>query len=428
MSDILVSQENVTQLLKKLPKPYTVMRPGDIIYPGCLVGNPTTGEWALTTQPHWNSPVEGTWVHYAAPFCPRGFQAAHGDTVVADNALVWRKIAPYWSDIPLAWRGLHVTNLWHDYPRFAAKHVRHIAALSYLLSGDPIICNPVEDTWRTRAIPQQHRALFLNDIVRKGDKRITAETPEWSAVPHGALGTQVTTHVMENARFARPIPSIWKHWYIDTRKGRGNNKYSGESISRACSSEKGITDKIHETLKATGVRIYGMIWDVHGLPVHVIDVPLDAPPEQNMPHNTANSGAIHHTIAWILDRVNAMGELMTQSALLSLAEEAIPAHHRLLSAAEVAQEHDMVFTLAPGDRLPLLWQPVVPRMWHQPGARYFIFARHEDAPTTLESAEIRIIQQEERLRKLEFSMTRMHEQLTQVVEMTSLVAENYKKR
>lgn len=422
MSGTLISQDNITQLLTTLPKPYAVMRPGDIIYPGCLMGDPATGEWVLTTQPHWESVVEGTWVHYAAPSCPRGFSPARSDTIVADNALVWRKIAPYWADIPAAWKGLSVPNLWHDYPRHSAKHVRHIAALSYLLSCDPIICNPIEDTWMTRALPERHRALFLNDVVRRGDKRINAETPEWVVAPHYAFGTQVTASVMENARFARPIPAIWKNWYIDERKGRGNNKHSGESISKACASVKGITDKLDNTLRSTGVRIYGMVWDVHGLPVYVTDMPIDAPADAVITHNTANTGAVPHTIAWLLDRLNNLGEMTTHSKLVSLSEESLPAHYRVLSAAEVAQEHDIVYTMAPGERLPLMWQPTTPRMWHQPGARYFLFARHEDSPAMLESVEIRMIQQEDRIRKLEANMNGVAEQLKKLSDLVAVVA------
>jgi hypothetical protein len=422
VAEKLVSQEDVSSLLNSLKPPYIVMQPGDMIYPGCLVGNPSTGTWQLTGAEYWNTLIEGRYIHFAEPYCPIGFKAAYGDVVIADNARIWRKTAPYWANIPPAWRGVSLVDYWHDYPSKSASRFKHAPSTGYLLAADAIVCNPVEDSWRTKFVPDSYRELHVNEIIRKGDRSVTAAAPDWTFVAPGLYGVKTYPDMLQEVRFCRAIPSKWHNWYVDLRRGRGSNKKNkGDSISRACASVEAMLQKIQISQTITNTYEYGIIWDVSGVPVHVLDVPIDAPPERTVALQGALANCLPNSISWLIQNMRMMGENIGQSTLLTMAHEALPAKHRELSAAEVCQEHDLIFALSPGERLPLMWQPCAPRLWHQPGGRYYIFARHEDAPTLLESAEIRLLQQDDRLKKVELTVNNILTKLDGIAQyMTSL--------
>ena len=155
------------------------------------------------------------------------------------------------------------------------------------------------------------------------------------------------------------------------------------------------------------------------------NVPVVAHDDHGVPGNAAhtNVSGTPHTIHWIMQHLDLAGEPLSQTALMQLAHEAMPNKHRELTAAEVCQEHDLIFTLSPGDRLPLMWQPAHARMWHSPGSRHFIFCRHVDAPVKLESPEIRLLNHGERISTIEKILTGITSQLEKLSQGVSYLTE-----
>lgn len=405
----------MNRLMQALPKPYVLLREGEEIFPGCLMGNPELGTWALIGAQYWNTRFDGGYIPMAAPGCPEGYRVAHGNFLTVENALIWRKSEQYWCAIPDIWKNLQLYEYWHVRPAENYQRYRNQPTVLHLRSTDAFICLPVEDSWRTTILPLSHRQLHVNDVVRKHDRIICAEVPAWTVVSPAMYGTTVTAESMETSKFARPIPSKWHNWYVDLRRGRGHDsKGDGLSPRKACATVTGLLQKLNHKQQGTGIPLYGVIWDVRGVPVQVLDVPLDTPLEGMDIAVHSNVTGTPHTIQWLLQHLELAGEPMSQNALLNLAHEIMPHRYRELTAAEVCQEHDLLFSIGPGFRLPLLWQEAPARMWHSPGSRHFIFCRHEDAPTKLESPEIRLLNHSERISRIEKLLTGMSAQLKEL--------------
>ena len=407
-----VFSSDMTKLVQALPEPYVLMRDGDEIFPGCMLGNPELKTWSIIGSQFWGTRYDGGYMPFAAPVCPDGFRIASGDFITAADALIWRKTEKYWCPLPEIWQNLSLRNYWHTFPSTDYLQYRKHSHLMYLMASDAFICVPVEDSWRTKMLPTGHRQLYMGDIVRKHDRMICPEIPNWTLASTTVFGTQVSPELVATTRFARPVPMKWHNWYVDLRDGRGSDKMNdGLKPSKACASVNGLLRRINETQQRTGIAMYGTIWDVRGIPAHVIDVPLDAPLESAGVKAHNNVSGTPHTIHWIMQHLDLANEPLSQTALMQLAHEAMPGKHRELTAAEVCQEHDLIFTLSPGDRLPLMWQPAHARMWHSPGSRHFIFCRHHDAPAKLESPEIRLLNHGERIIRLEKILTGVVDQL-----------------
>ncbi len=412
-----VFSSDMTKLVQALPEPYMLMREGEEIFPGCMLGNPELGTWSIIGPQYWGTRYDGGYAPFAAPTCPAGFRIAYGDFLTPADALIWRKTEKYWCQLPEIWQNLHLHDYWHAQPSINYMHYRRNSKLLYLMAADAFICVPTEDSWRTRILPESHRPLYIGDIVRKNDRTICADVPTWTLAQPTVFGAQISAETMESARFARPIPSRWHNWYVDLRDGRGRDKSNdGMRPSKACATVNGVLQKISERQQQTGIPMFGVIWDVRGIPAHVIDVPLDAPLESLGVKAHSNVTGTPHTIHWLLQHLDLASEPLSQTALLQLAHAAMPDKHRELTAAEVCQEHDLIFTLSPGDRLPLMWQPAHARMWHSPGSRHFIFCRHVDAPAKLESPEIRLLNHGERISKIEKILTGLVDQLNKLNE------------
>ena len=424
-----VFRSDMTKLVQALPEPYLLMREGEEIFPGCMLGNPDLGTWSIIGPQYWGTRYDGGYAPFAAPACPEGFRIAHGDVITAPDALIWRKTEKYWCQMPEIWQNLHLHDYWHTQPSINYMHYRRNSKLLYLMASDAFICVPIEDSWRTKVLPESHRPLYIGDIVRKNDRMINADVPKWTLATTTVFGAQISAETMACTRFARPIPSRWHNWYVDLRDGRGRDKSNdGTKPSQACATVNGVLQKINERQQQTGIPMFGVIWDVRGIPAHVIDVPLDAPLESLGVKAHSNVSGTPHTIHWLLQHLELAGEPLSQTALLQLAHEAMPDKHRELTAAEVCQEHDLIFTLSPGDRLPMMWQPAHARLWHSPGSRHFIFCRHTDAPAKLESPEIRLLNHGERISKIEKILTGIVDQLNKLNENVTTLTDWAKSR
>lgn len=400
------------------------MRDGEEIFPGCLLGNPELGTWSLIGAQYWGTRYDGGYYPFAAPSCPEGYRIAYGDFVTPSDALIWRKTEKYWCRIPEIWHNIHLHDYWHAAPSTDYLQYRKHSNRMYLMASDAFICLPIEDSWRTKTLPAGHRPLYSGDIVRKHDRMVCPETPTWTLTSPTVYGAQISAETMSSARFARPIPAKWHNWYVDLRHGRGrDNTNSGLTPSKACASIAGVLRRINETQQRTGIPMFGVIWDVRGVPAHVIDAPIDAPLESLGVKAHSNVSGTPHTIHWIMQHLDLANEPLSQTALMQLAHEAMPDKHRELTAAEVCQEHDLIFTLSPGDRLPLMWQPAHARMWHSPGARHFIFCRHTEAAAKLESPEIRLLNHGERISRIEKLLTGIATQLEQLGQSVAALTE-----
>lgn len=419
-----VFSSDMTKLVQSLPEPYLLMREGESIFPGCMLGNPELGTWSLIGAQYWGTRYDGGYYPFAAPSCPEGYRIAYGDFVTPSDALIWRKTEKYWCRIPEIWHNIHLHDYWHTFPSTDYLQYRKHSHRMYLMSSDAFICIPVEDSWRTKPLPEAHRPLYIGDVVRKNDRMISSDVATWTLTSTTVFGAQISAETMETARFARPIPAKWYNWYVDLRDGRGSDKLNdGLKPSKACASINGVLRRINEKQQQSGIPMFGVIWDVRGVPAHVLDVPLDAPLESIGVKAHTNVSGTPHTIHWIMQHLDLAGEPLSQTALMQLAHEAMPNKHRELTAAEVCQEHDLIFTLSPGDRLPLMWQPAHARLWHSPGSRHFIFCRHVDAPTRLESPEIRLLNHGERISKIEKILTGIVDQLNKLSQGVSYLTE-----
>jgi len=388
------------RLIDSMKAPYRLMTEGEVIFPSCYVGNTSTGTWELTTAAFWHSEAVPTAFQlFCAPSSPEDYKIVYGDQVISEDAVYWHQ--GHWIPVPVCWYGLGVSKYWHSDPGSIKQTVKGNSAVYSMYRQSAMVAHPVRSTWRTLSAPPGHRHLQIGEVVRQKDLRTSAvDNNKWADVNAPVIGTTITGVTIESARFIRPIPVHWVNWYVNTRPGFGANANAGTSLSTALGNIIAVRKKMQEIQHNTGQPCYGIIWDTFGTALQVFDKPVNT---QDMSPTIATIGdsAVPESIRWNMEYSVYLGEPITHNGLLSLAEKDMPARHRILSAGEVSQDGDLIFTLAPGKRLPFIWQPVAPKLWYQPGLRQYIFCRHSDAVCNMDAPEVRLTFLTERVASLE---------------------------
>lgn len=119
-------------------------------------------------------------------------------------------------------------------------------------------------------VPPRHRPLFHGEVLRRGDKGLSAQG--WMEIPAQFLGEK--TPASGPAVFCRPTVPDPQNWFVDLLepgtgsdiKGAGTREAPFKTLVGACAT-------VEAAYASVGRSPFGIVWDVRGVPLFAYDLP-----------------------------------------------------------------------------------------------------------------------------------------------------------
>lgn len=278
--------EPVTRVMSLPPEPFSQLVPGTRIEEGDICWNPDdpADEWTKVPEVEWGSKVPDTTRSYARLIAPEGYQILPGNAQIRIRDVAWRTREPKWSPVIMDWPNLGtsaVENATVD--DFATLYPDETA---YVARPDAATPDHV-----TIPIPPHHRDLAAGESVRRGDRMICEGMDAWETVSERVRGSEVQEPASPNkfVRYCRPISPQAGHWYVDLRAGKGTDTVTGSkdktvddlsgfgSASNPFASLEGAQRIIEMAATKADQPVFGVIWEVRGVPLFAYDIPEPPP-------------------------------------------------------------------------------------------------------------------------------------------------------
>ncbi len=351
------------------PEPFSQLMPGTQIEEGDTYRNPEdpADTWTKVTEVEWGAMVPDTTRSYARLIAPEGYQILPGNARIKIRDVAWRTLEPRWQTVI------------KDGNDFEVSTVDALAAL--YANETAYVARPDASTPDHATIPilPHHRDLAVGESVRRGDRMICEGMDAWETVSERLRGSEVQEPASQNkfVRYCRPVSPQAGHWYVDLREGQGTDTPWEEtsdfdapgvigSSTNPFASLKGAQFVIEKAAKKAGQPVFGVIWEVRGVPLFAYDIP-EPPPALPIHERVQMPVALPATGEHLAEPCKP-GEQGMWPATRSLHDLKAPVDQidmekfRILGPSEEIRMGDMIYAAVDSAGDVMAWQLADPRL------------------------------------------------------------------
>lgn len=268
----------VTHVASIPPEPFSQLMPGDIVEEGDIYMDPA-GTWSEVPRTELGRKVPDNAQAYARLMAPEGYRILAGHSRIKIRDVAWRTREPRWQTVIKDGNDFDVTT---------------VDNLDALYPNESVyVARPDTETPDHVSIPilPHHREMTVGESVRRGDRMICAGMDIWETISERLRGSEVREPAASSkfARYCRPISPQAGHWYVDLREGHGQDAVEDVtdeiitalggigSASNPFASLEVARRIIEAAAKKAGQPVFGVIWDVSGVPLFAYDLPEPPP-------------------------------------------------------------------------------------------------------------------------------------------------------
>jgi hypothetical protein len=258
------------------PEPFSQLVPKTQIAVGDIFRDPNDAAdaWREITVTHPGELVPDTTRIYARLVPPEGYAILPGDAAIKVRDVCWRSKEPRWEPIIRDGNDFNVAATVGAFADTRPEETIYVA-------------RPDAETpdHLTMPILPHHRELAISETVRRADRMICEGMDVWQTVSERVLGAEVTEQAPETkfVRYCRPISPNAGNWYVDLQSVKSKPNCLGSADDPFASLEE-AQDVLESLGRQQKQAIFGIIWEVRGVPLFAYDLPEPpAPRRRDLP-------------------------------------------------------------------------------------------------------------------------------------------------